>query len=250
MLFTKSEFAYTLFGDKPMSFYSYFDKQPRECFIHAKFFEPRLERHYKTYEKYKHLFNTEHFLLIDQPCISDKFPTSGCVRDILIINKLAFIETIEKHQALFTQKLATSVTGKALLAEIEANRNILYEVLHEDELLWGILLGYGLHNAELYARREQINDKNTSEPSKGFACLEEELGCIDDILTGFNHAYHVDLISLPLFFCDKNDVETLHLKKKYSKVQEKIHDIYSSQYFLDLVYRQLTTGSEALLSLP
>jgi hypothetical protein len=237
-LFTKSEFAYTLFGDKPMSFYTYFYKQPRECFTQATLFEPRLEQHYKTYKKYKHLFNTQHFLLLDQPCISDKFPTSGYVRDILIINKCAFIETVDKHRDIFTQRLAMPITGKALLTEIESNKNALYEVLHEDELLWGILLGYGLHNAELYARREEINDHKAVMPSIGFTSLEEELNSIDNILTGFTHEYHIDLIPQPLFFCNKSDAETLQLKEKYRQIQEKICETYSSKDFLALVFRQ------------
>jgi hypothetical protein len=49
----------------------------------AKFLEPQLEHQYETYEKYKNYFNTKNFLLVDQPCISNKFPTAGYVRDIL-----------------------------------------------------------------------------------------------------------------------------------------------------------------------
>jgi hypothetical protein len=152
-----------------------------------------------------------------------------------------FIEIVDKHHDIFTQRLAQPVTGKALLAEIEANKNVLYEVLHEDELLWGILLGYGLHNAELYARREEINDNKAFTPSIGFSSIEEEIDTIDCTLTGFTHEHHVDLIPLPLFFCDKNDAETLLLREKYRQIREKIRAIYSSNDFSNLILMRLNS---------
>lgn len=226
MIFSKSEFAYTLFGDKPISFYSYFDKQPAEIFLYAKPLEPRLEQHFKLYRKYEHLFNTQNFLLLDQPCISDKFSTSGFSRDILIINKRALIEIVDKHKDIFTARLSAPITGKTLLAEIEAKKNVLYEVLREDELLWGILLGYGTHNAQLYACRG--------------ALLK------DDPLTGFSHEYYIDLIPLPLFFCDKNHIETVQLKEKYREIQKKISAIYFSQDFFSIVANAFFNRSRAL----
>lgn len=42
-LFTKSEFAFTLFGDKPMSFYDYVDKPPIGFLIHTSLIDPKIE---------------------------------------------------------------------------------------------------------------------------------------------------------------------------------------------------------------
>jgi hypothetical protein len=242
MLFTQSEFAYTLLGDKPLSFYSYFYRQPKACLILAKFFEPKLEHHYTTYQKYKHLFSTNNFLLLDQPCLSNKFPTAGYARDILIINKQAFITTVDKHENLFSKRLATPVTGKSLLSEIEGNKNVLFEVLQEDELLWGILLGYGGHNASLYARQEEIRTHRSVMASSGFENTQDEMAFIDDHLTTFSDDYNLYLIPLPKFGFDDQNGDTSVLINKYRETQKRICEVYCSPNFLTLVLKQLTTN--------
>ncbi len=63
-LFQKSEFGYTLFGQKPMSFYSYFIKFPPECLIFSSFTDPKIETHYQTYNKYKDKFSFKIILFL------------------------------------------------------------------------------------------------------------------------------------------------------------------------------------------
>ncbi len=238
-LFKKSEFGYSLFGEKPMSFYSYCIKPPPGFLIFTSFLDPKIEKHYLTYNKYKNNITSKGYIILDQPCISNKFPTSGIVRDILIINKLAFTETVNEHLNLFKDSLGETICADNLLEDIESGKNILFDVLKEDELLWGILLGYGRHNAEIYARRESIKDGKASFPIHGYSNLEEELDAIDDLLVGFTHEYFVDLIPLPMFMCDENHRETQLLKSRYKKVQKRIHEIYISPDFLDRVLQQL-----------
>ncbi len=238
-LFQRSEFGYTLFGQKPMSFYSYFIKRPPECLMFANFTDPKIEKHYLTYDKYKDKFSFKNYIILDQLCISNKFPTSRMVRDVLIINKRAFAAAVDEHLSLFKEKLGQTVCVDSLLRAIESGKNVLFDVLNEDELLWGILLGYGDHNAEIYARREAIKDGKATAPVLGYSSLEKELDAIDDLLVGFTHEYFIDLISLPMFMCDANHIETQMLKNKYRQVQEHIHVVYDSPDFLDLVLRQL-----------
>ncbi len=239
LLFQRSEFGYTLFGQKPMSFYSYFIQLPPECLMFGSFSDPRIEKHYLTYDKYKDRFSFENYIILDQLCISNKFPTSGAVRDILIINKRAFAATVNEHLSLFKEKLGQVVCAESLLKAIESGKNVLLDVLNEDELLWGILLGYGDHNAEIYARREALKNGKAIAPSPIYSSLEEELNAIDDLLMGFTHEYFIDLISLPMFMCDPNHIETRMLKKKYQQVQEHLRAVYNSPDFFDLVLRQL-----------
>jgi hypothetical protein len=237
MLFEKSEFAYTLFGDKPMSFYSYCFKTPKDCLLRSSLFEPKLEFHYKFFEEYRRFFNKERFLILDQACISSKFSTSGYTRDIILINKVAFCETVNKHLALFQQRLGENVSAECLLVQIE-EKNVLFDVLKEDELLWGVLLGYGLHNAQLYAKRESIIEGKMERPTAGFATIKEELESIHNTLRAFSHEYFVDLIPLPKFLCDPHHEETCRLKKKYAELQMRICDIYQSADFLSQVLKQ------------
>jgi hypothetical protein len=81
-------------------------------------------------------------------------------------------------------------------------------------------------------------------PSIGFSSIEEEIDTIDCTLSGFSHEYHVDLISLPLFFCDKNDTETLLLKEKYSSMREKVSAVYSSQDFLAVILNEFLNSEK------
>lgn len=216
MLFVKSEWGYTLFGSKPMSFYDYFTKPPKEFIIHSDFSDPKLEKHFLTLEKYKHLFRSNHFLILDQPLISKKFPTSGYVRDLILINKKAFLQTVQANDSLFKARLAGYSTPQALLAEIESGKPLLTDVLNEDELLIGILLGYGAHNAQLYAQEEH--------------------------LTAFSPDNFPYMIRLPLFLCDPNDSETQHLKRIYQETQKEVCEIYQHPDFLSLVLNQLRSS--------
>lgn len=228
-LFTKSEFAYSLFGNKPMSFYTYFIKIPKTASFNTNFLEPKIEKYDDLFKRGYSFFNTNNFLLIDQPFISDKFPTKDCVRDILILNKEAFILTIDNHSNLFEKRLGRHVTGKELLLEIESGKNVLSEVLSDDEFLWGLLLGYGKKNAELYAEREEIID----------ICNSKNLKKEKTHLTGFSNEYYLHLIPLPMFLCDKDSIETKTIKHKYLKTQEKVFEVYTSSSFLDLILNQL-----------
>jgi hypothetical protein len=239
LLFQRSEFGYTLFGQKPMSFYSYFIKLPPESFIFTNISDPKIEKHYLIHDKYKDNFCCNNYIILDQLCISKKFPTSGIVRDILIINKQAFRETVNDYLPLFKERLSQATCADSLLKDIELGKNVLFDVLKEDELLWGILLGYGSHNSEIYARREAIKNGKAIVPFQGYSSLEEELDAIDDLLVGFTHEYFIDLIPLPMFMCDAKHIETQMLKKKYQQVQEHISKIYNSPDFLDIVLRQL-----------
>lgn len=222
-----------------MSFYGYFARPPREFLIFSDLTDPKLEKHFITYEKYKNLLNTKNFIILDQPVISNKFPTAGYVRDIVIINKKEFAKIVEQNIFLFKDRLGSQITSSALLQAVESGHNVLTDVLQEDELLWGLLLGYGKHNSELYARREEITCNPGCILSKGFETLEEELDYVEEHLEGFTHEHHIDLISLPLFMCDKTDPTTEQLKVKYQKIQENICEIYRSADFFDQVWQKL-----------
>ncbi len=242
LLFKKSEFGYTLFGQKPMSFYSYFIKLPPDSVIFANFTEPKIEKNFRTYSKYKDVLSSEKYIIIDQTSISNKFSTSGMARDIFVINRNAFTETVNKYLSLFEKKLDERISAENMLKDIEAGKNILFDVLKEDELLWGILLGYGPHNAEIYARREAIIEGRVLFATHDYLTLEEELEAIDSTLAGFTHEYFIDQIPLPMFLCDTDHTETKLLKTEYQQVQKKIVEIYNSPNFLDQVLERLHSG--------
>ena len=176
--------------------------------------------------------------MLDQPFVSSTLPTSGYTRDIIVINKPAFVQIVNKNLDLFHKRLGNKTNGEQLLNEIEEGRLVLSDVLQEDELLWGILLGFGRHNATLYARREEIVN-NSLLLSEGFQTMDEELEYVQDHLTGFSHEYLIDLVPLPLFMSDSSHAETKELKRKYQKVQERICDIYRTPDFLDHVLKRL-----------
>lgn len=215
MLFRYSTLPYTLFGNKPVSVHGYLVRSypfdllmPEDWYMHF----PR--KYDALYEKYQACWASENYLVVDQSFTSKKFPTSGYVRDLIIINKAAFLEVVEQHKPLFQKRLGEQVDGMGLWEECQSGRSILCDVFKEDELLWGVLLGFGKHNAQMYVQEEEH-------------------------LRPFYEGYDVDLIPMPGFHCDRCHTETEALKESYRQVQKEITMIYNSPDFLDIILKKL-----------
>jgi hypothetical protein len=82
-------------------------------------------------------------------------------------------------------------------------------------MLFGILLGYGKHNASLYEKSKLSRIARILFPEK------VRLKCSDD------EAYHMMIVNPVQFMADLDHLETKALQKRYKNYRKNISDIYS-----------------------
>ena len=126
-------------------------------------------------------------------------------------------------------------------------------VIKDNQMLWGILLGYGVHNAKLYYKRDKLEQFINSEilpkipekkpiPTKNFSSIEEEYEYLNSKLQLFGeHIYSPLLVRTLHFVADLEHSETKTLKKKYRDLRGKISAIYAKGDFLEITLSKLTS---------
>jgi hypothetical protein len=220
----QNQFAYTLFGDKPISLSSQFSLTPWENIIekindkHTLFWKK-----WKIWKKYEHFFPSKNYLLTIEP---SKFPH---VYDIILINKIEFIKTLEKHQKLFESVIGHPINPQQLLNEIEQKKISFSDSIKNNQMLGGILLGYGVHNSTLYNKRDRgyLNNIGLMNHSK-------------IILQPIEKNHYMPLIIGPVkFAADILHPETIALRKKYKKLRGKISSIYFQNNLLEVTLLKL-----------
>ncbi len=245
VLFNPGNFSYTLFGDKPMSLMDYLTTPFDSDGVPASSGQLRFKRGWELWKKYAHLFPLIHYILIENPVEHNKF------KNIILINKKYFIEKVNGHLSLFQKVFGKDISGTLLLKKIEENPKLLSCFDHHS-LLLGILLGYGEHNACLYATRDKLSPfvyrtefpkipVKIPTPSASFSSLQEEFNSYFPLLTLFGDAEYSPLIIGSLHFvADHKHPETIALQKKYRKMRGEISAIYSKGNFLEVTLSKLT----------
>lgn len=244
--FNGEHFSYTLFGDKPMSISNYsngfFDKNETLSKIRCKY---NTKTEWNTWKKYELLFPMTRYLLIEV------FQKSENSNNIYFINKKYFIHTIDKYANLFQPVFGEDITGYSLLKKIEEDPSLLL-MIEKHQLLLGILLGYGEHNARLYDKRDELSPfvwrRKFPEipikpplPSPGFSSLKEEFNAYFSVLTCFgDYKYSPLMIKSVHFAADHKHRETKKLKRKYEKMRGDISSIYAKGDFLEITLLKLT----------
>lgn len=243
--------AYTLFGEKPISLAAYFTKTPYNNVLIIKSSDGSLAIEYlKIWKKHENKFNIKNFLFIEEKSID-----CPDVNNIVLINKKEFVKIVDRNIDIFKKILKWDVTGLKLLNKIEENKKFI-EHIQNSQLLWGILLGYGVHNAKLFDRRCQleyfVEDDDLvlqktilmkpPEPTEGFSSIEEEYDFLKAHLTLFgSHNYSPLMIGTVHFMADHEHAETKILAKKYAEMRSKIALIYAENEFLEVTLSKLTS---------
>ncbi|WP_148300673.1 hypothetical protein [Candidatus Protochlamydia sp. R18] len=243
-LMNNDHFAYTLFGDKPVSVTANFILTPYgNIFCRMKCGGYFWEK-WKVWKKYEHLFPMKNYLLLEESAQTN-------TKNIFFINKKWFVKTICQHLKIFETILGENITPKNLLNKIERSQNF-FSVIKENPILLGILLGYGQHNAELYSRRNDLRQfidfkqipkipYKMLKPSKQFVSLEEEYQYLNSRLKPFSDYHYLPLIISPVHFvADYRHSQTVELQKKYQKLRGKISAIYSQGDFLEITLFEMT----------
>jgi hypothetical protein len=229
-LVKEDHFAYTLFGDKAVSISGHFTLTPWENTLERIQSDAIFWKKWQTWEKYKNLFTFKNYLVLNENHPSKNLQVSH----IIIINKKAFLKTVYQHLPLFESILGHKIVPEQLLSNIESGKASFRNSISNNEMLWGILLGYGKHNAILYNRRERdyFNNAVLSSPALEYSTIKLK-GCGD-------YGYYPFLIGSVYFVGDLDHAETVALRQKYRKLRGEISAIYAKGDFLEITLSKLT----------
>lgn len=197
-----SQVGYVLYGNKPICMEAYGSGDPDEIFKIGHHFRASLNNGINLWKKLRLSLDSPKFVIILQENLIDPF--------VLFINKEAFKNTFTKHAFLFRYALGVELTADQLLDEFKSNKKDFFSILNDDNILIGILLGFGLENSLYVGRSEQIlenfyeekkicshnwitcansrKDKNfippliysKLQPRLGYQSLEQEKKALDD----------------------------------------------------------------------
>lgn len=251
-LFNRDHFAYTLFGDKPISLAKTSALTPWENILCGCKAEGALYFQWEIWKKHQTIFAIKNYLLIED------LTTKSNDKTIVLINKRCFVDTVNKHLMTFKEYLGSQITAQRLLDQIEAEHKFI-ATIKDHEILWGILLGYGAHNAAMYHRRKELSpffqEKNSWEqfnfecafqlpptPERHFDSTEEEWRFLNNKLQVCgDYGFSLLFIQSPHFVADLEHKETHVLINNYKVQREKISEIYAKGDFLEITLSQLSS---------
>jgi hypothetical protein len=230
--------AYTLFGDKPITYDAYFESDCIPCLLTSMGYweqNKRCELGWKTWKKYSHLFPSNHFLL------QAKKRDDQWV-EIILVNKDQFIQTINENLKEFKSILGRKFVPENFLRQYEKDDNALFHLLNKHHGLFGILLGFGKRNALMYQERDRIlvdfyhfTLKTNPQPIVGFETIADERAFFESaFVRSFNDIGRLTYIHLPYFMVDPKSTETCAIREKYLRQRKHIQDIYSHGDFLEI----------------
>lgn len=238
--------GYVLYGDKPISLWGY-SLQAMSSPKPGKYVLPLIEGK-KLWQKLKISAENKEFPLI---IIEHKNYIH-----FICINRRAFLNVVNENISLFRYILGSTLTAEGLLSGLIKEKDQFYNVLNNDVLI-GILLGYGTDNAILYAREECIrvskaNAKKTQslKPSFGFSTISEEARIIEQMLSSSHSFKPLDDYQLPYFGCVSDSDETQTLMSNYKKNKEALLQAVKSDTFLENTLQKLLTTTSQTIDIP
>ena len=211
--------------------------------------------------------NKSHFFLIIKPTGMD-------YRHLLCINRKAFLRVVDENLPLFRYVLGPTLTAESLLQQLIHAKDDFYKVLKDDNVLLGILLGYGTQNSLLVSRAEFIRDaferredfpfisriaqRGSSllpksahkKPSLGVASLVEEEKLIKEKTVVSRRIKSFNSYAIPCFSCDPYSQETKTLLSKYEKNRKQIVKITRSKDFLEKMLLKLFSTIDDKMEVP
>lgn len=241
-MINNDHFSYTLFGDKPVSLSGDFIQTPIDNILCGMQCGGIFWKNWEIWKKYQSYFPMHNYFLIE----------NQHNESIILINKKGFLRTVDKNLNLFKKYLGENTTSFNLLRKIEISKDF-FASLKQNQLLIGVLLGYGKHNSKLFFERDQIRKfidfeqfpklpQKVPDPSKQFSSLIEEYDSFRSKLLPFGeYTYTPLMIGSVHFMADPNHKDTKKLKDKYKKLRGKISTIYAKGDFLEITLSQLTS---------
>ena len=269
VLFREYNFAYTLFGKKPMSMACYWSSPVLfSMYNPAQFLH--LEKGWRLWQQYSSFFPSADFVL--KKLKSDRFVSS-----IFLINKKEVLKVILENQEKFEESLKQKIDPEKFLEQLCDSEGDLIALVNAE--LLGLLLGYGKVNAMFFERKADIFKHLNAKMNPPFTCqseieklkpfgqeflklcrrreskldlaalpflsqqdsLAEELNSIlsnEQIFEVYGSDFFLDRFISPVFVMRKDDPETEQLHKSYFATKLKLHRVYQQESFLETTLSQ------------
>jgi hypothetical protein len=252
-LFKYEEFAYSLYGDKPMSFSDsilneYSASQVLEFLSLRDYCQDTLENfidplktfkeRWSVWKKYSDQFKLKNYFLIEKKI--------GNQIRVFFINIPAFKRVVNQHIYTFKKIINPTISAESLLSQFEDENSDVFDILHHHQGLLGILLGFGKHNAMLFQQRGDLIDDLERKKKFGIYNLENiqnKLLLVNNALKPLrkHDSYVIASINRVCFVADPKHHETIELRKKYDNLNKKINEIYSKDDWFEQTLIQLTS---------
>jgi hypothetical protein len=159
---------------------------------------------------------------------------------IVLINKEAFRNTVNKNIDLFRKMIHSKVTADSLLEQMKDEDKKVYDILNGHEALMGILLGFGRHNSLCFEDLDEMESSNNYlMHTKEFISKREKLNKQLKCFRGQEKLSNIERHGQIGFRADHNHPETKELKEKYNKLCIKTDEIYSRDDWFEKTLRQL-----------
>ncbi len=179
---------------------------------------------WNAYKKYKDLFPHRNYIFDE--CNTNI--TSKTAVNIYLINRRRFVECINQYSNIFKEILHQEVEGEKFLQEIDKGKHLI-DLIEGNEILLGILLGYGEESSKLY-HKKQLEFKQNQMVDKSYVTITSE---------------NVDEIEIyPVVFKGNiNSEEAKQISTKFHNERKLLWKIYlekkqdSINFFLDALCR-------------
>jgi hypothetical protein len=229
-MFSESQGGYVLYGNKPICIEAFPIREEGSIFL-AKWMHVlslKLKKGAILWKKLNLNKYSHSYILF-----AYEKPVFGKWVDVVLINKKEALKVIEANLPLFQYVLGPKVTPDTLLAKLTDSNETFQSVLRDDQVLIGILLGYGTQNSLLVSREENIRE-TVSIPTFGFSSIHEEASWLNQ-----GALISIDLSEeksplLPWFGCYDTQ-ETKLLIHGYRQAQKRISKMLQSKRFLETV---------------
>jgi hypothetical protein len=223
-IFLHQDGAYVIFGDKPVSCAAGLITSSWKTTAKEAAQRGKLYRTWKVWLNYKHRFEISKYLLVSE--IREFAKSDTKVLFIYVINKDRFIEVIHDNLSLFESLLQSKIFPELILHDLEEEKCTFFSSIQRNEILFGILLGYGSHNASLFSKRSQYSlILNKSKEMR---------------LKSAKVEYHSMMFVNPIqFVMDATHAESLFLKRKYEEHHRLISSIYLEGNILEITLSKL-----------
>ena len=241
VLILKEGGAYVLFGDKPMAFTAYLHSpQPNLCTTRTwqSYIEnQKIKKGWEVWKKYRGQFPSRRFIL---DCRTfDERRSEICLIDA---GKLQHI--VKDNLADFQSVLGRELTPLTLLKEYQQEESPFFGLVKGHHALLGICLGFGKMNSWLFHEHAEGmgEDPNKVQPvSLKMASMRvpsPKTYPLTSVFRESNHRKCFKFLYLPLFAADLNSPETVQLQKRYLCQQQKIHEAYAHENFLEVTLKR------------
>jgi hypothetical protein len=246
-LFINDVFSYSLFGDKPLSCSrSIINNTSHEKLLKLLFLdgyclsflecycEPSiiLKKNWEVWCKHKNKFKQTNYFLFQNRI--------GSQTRLIIINKKSFLKVVNQHITLFKRVMGPLVSAETLLEAMQKEDINIFDTLHNNEGLLGILLGFGKHNSLVFQKREELID-SLGKDLKKIELINNEIDVLNKKLQPLHEydKYIIATINRVGFSSDHDHPETIQLRSKYDNLNRKINEIYSRDDWFERTLIQL-----------